>query len=279
MLEPPDPALYRDLIARALAEDVGTGDVTSEATVPENLETTGVLVVKRQTVLAGLPVARAVFEAVDPGIRMVDVHHDGDELPAGTTIATVAGRARSLLTAERTALNVLQHLSGIATVTRSYVRAAAGGLEILDTRKTVPGLRHLAKYAVRCGGGRNHRTGLYDGVLIKDNHIRVAGGVHAAVRLVREAGVSGSIEVEAQSIDEVDAAIEAGVDIIMLDNFNDDATIEAVRRIGGRAKVELSGNMTEARVARLARSGADFISVGSLTHSAPAADISLELGL
>jgi nicotinate-nucleotide pyrophosphorylase (carboxylating) len=241
--------------------------------------TSGVLVAKQSIVVAGLPIAREVFLAVDSEIQFVTVSSDGDRIEAGTLLARLTGRAGALLTAERTALNLLQHLSGIATATRRYVDAAAQGLVILDTRKTVPGLRALAKYAVVCGGGRNHRTGLFDGVLIKDNHIRIAGGVGEAMARVRAAGIRGPIEIEAQDLEQVEQALISGADIIMLDNFDDDSTFEAVKRIAGRAKVELSGNMTEARVAALAKSGADFISVGSLTHSAAAADISLELGL
>jgi nicotinate-nucleotide pyrophosphorylase (carboxylating) len=279
MPEPPNRAVYADLIAQALAEDIGPGDITTLAIVSASLTTTGALVAKKPIVVAGLLVARDVFLAIDPSVEFLDRVKDGDRVTAGTELATLAGSARSLLTAERTALNLLQHLSGIATATRAYVDAAAGGAVILDTRKTVPGLRLLAKYAVRCGGGRNHRVGLFDGVLIKDNHIRIAGSVAEAVRRVRAAGLAGPIEVEAQSAAQVDDALAENVDVIMLDNFDDAATIDAVKRVGGRAKIELSGNMTEARVAALAGSGADFISVGSLTHSAAASDISLELGL
>ncbi len=181
------------------------------------------------------------------------------------------------MSGERTALNFLQHLSGIATLTRTFVEAAGGRLTVLDTRKTIPTLRALAKYAVRCGGATNHRVGLYDGVLIKDNHIRIAGTVAEAVRRLRASGSLLPIEVEAQSLAEVDAAIEAGVDVIMLDNLEEAAMREAVGRIAGRARVEISGGVTLDRMPRLAALGADCVSVGALTHSAPAVDISLEL--
>jgi nicotinate-nucleotide pyrophosphorylase (carboxylating) len=189
----------------------------------------------------------------------------------------VRGSAAALLTAERTALNFLQYLSGIATLARAFVTAANGRLRILDTRKTTPGLRALTKYAVRCGGAVNHRAGLYDGILIKENHIRLAGGVAAAVSRVRAAAPGQPIEVEAQSTADVEAALDARVDIIMLDNLDDAATVDAIRRIGGRARIELSGNMTLERVERLSASGADEVSIGAMTHSAPAADISLEI--
>lgn len=279
MPEAPDAATYAELVARALAEDIGSGDITTAAVVPPSLDTTGTFLAKADMVVAGLPVAAAVFAAVDSGVRFFPRMADGERATAGAVLATVEGRAASLLVAERTALNFLQHLSGIATATRCYVDAAAGRIAVFDTRKTLPGLRSLAKYAVRCGGGRNHRIGLFDAVLIKDNHIRIAGSLGEAVRRVRAAGVVGPIEVETQTLAEVDEALRAGVDIIMLDNFGDAETRDALDRIQGRARVELSGNMNEDRVAALASSGADFVSIGALTHSARAADISLELAL
>jgi nicotinate-nucleotide pyrophosphorylase (carboxylating) len=189
----------------------------------------------------------------------------------------VAGPAAGILSAERTALNFLQHLSGIATLTRAFVDAAGGRVRILDTRKTIPGLRALAKYAVRCGGGANHRLGLFDGVLLKDNHIRLAGGVAEAVRLARTHAPGRTVEVEAQSLAEVEDALRAGADIIMLDNLPIDAMADAIARIDGRAAVELSGGVTLERLPALAGLGADFVSVGALTHSAPAVDISLDV--
>jgi nicotinate-nucleotide pyrophosphorylase (carboxylating) len=261
----------------ALAEDVGSGDITTAAIVPPTARGHGTFVVKQHAVLAGLDVVREVFAQVDGAIALVCTHQDGNVCEPGTVVGHADGPAASLLVAERTALNFLQHLSGIATATRAFVDAAAGKVVILDTRKTLPGMRALAKYAVRCGGGANYRVGLYDGVLIKDNHIRLAGGVGAAVARVRAAGEARPIEVEAQSLDEVDAALAAGANVIMLDNLSDDDSARAIARVRGRAKIELSGGMSRERVARLASFGADFISVGAITHSAPAADISFEI--
>lgn len=272
------PAVYRDLIRQALEEDLGGGDVTSLAIVPADREAVGVFLAKSSLVVAGLDLARDVFRQVDARVVWHDDCADGDPRAPGDRIASVHGAARSLLAAERTALNLLQHLSGIATLTRAFVDAAAP-MTVLDTRKTLPGMRALAKYAVTCGGGRNHRIGLFDAVLIKDNHIRVAGSIEAAVRSVRDAGAPGPIEVETQSLEQVDAAIRAGADIIMLDNLDDETTADAIRRVAGRARIELSGNMTVERVRRLSICGADFVSVGALTHSAPAADVSLEIAL
>jgi nicotinate-nucleotide pyrophosphorylase (carboxylating) len=272
-----DSRLYEPLVRLALSEDVGTGDITTQATVDAVAEAHGRFLIKSRCVIAGLDVVREVFRQVDSGIAMTEAGLDGDRCDPGTVVAHVRGRAASLLTAERTALNFLQYLSGIATLTRAFVDAAGDGIAILDTRKTTPGFRGLAKYAVRCGGGINHRTGLYDGVLIKDNHIRLAGGIGPAVDRVRRRFPGLPVEVEAQTAGQVDEALAAGVDLIMLDNLDDERTRAAIARIGGRARVELSGNMTLDRVRRLAGCGADFISVGALTHSAPAADISLEI--
>jgi nicotinate-nucleotide pyrophosphorylase (carboxylating) len=277
MPEPPDHAAYRALVRQALLEDVGPADITTRAIVPDAARAEAVLIAKARGVLAGLEVAREVFVQVDPRIEFIDIKRDGDVCEPGDRIATVQGPAAGVMTGERTALNFLQYLSGIATRTREFADAARGRLAILDTRKTTPALRDLAKYAVRCGGGVNHRVGLYDGILIKDNHIRLAGGIDEAVRRVRETGTGLPIEVEAQSLADVDAALAAGADIIMLDNLDDDAIRTAIGRIDRRAKVELSGNMTVERVARLADVGADFVSVGAVTHSAPAMDMSLEV--
>ena len=272
-----DPAVYHDLVRRALAEDVGTGDVTTRATVPPSVAGTGTFIARRTLVVAGLDVARSVFAEVDPAVVLSAHVEDGDVCAADDVIATVEGPAAALLVAERTALNFLQRLSGIATISRQFVNAAGGRIEILDTRKTTPTLRALEKYAVRCGGATNHRQGLFDAVLIKDNHIRIAGGISAAVSRARAAAPGLTIEVEAQSLDEVDAALAAGADIIMLDNLSDDEMRDAVGRIAGRARVEISGGVTLARIPEIAAFGADTVSVGALTHSAPAADISLEI--
>lgn len=272
-----DPAAYRDLVRRALAEDVGTGDVTTRAIVPATLPAVGTFLVKRDCVVAGLDVARAVFTELDSTVTFAASARDGDQVGTGAVVATVRGPAAALLTGERTALNFLQRLSGIATLTRRFVDAGGGRLTILDTRKTTPTFRALEKYAVRCGGGAGYRVGLFDAVMIKDNHIRIAGGIDAAVTRARAASPGLTIEVEAQSLGEVDDALAAGADIVMLDNLSDDEMREAVRRIAGRARVELSGGVTLDRLPALAAIGADMVSIGALTHSAPAADISLEI--
>jgi nicotinate-nucleotide pyrophosphorylase (carboxylating) len=272
-----DAGLTRDLVRRALDEDIGAGDVTTAATVPSAAMGRGTLLAKSACVVAGLPLVREVFRQLDAAVTMEALVADGGECQPGGVIAILTGPAAPLLAGERTALNFLQHLSGIATLTRRFVDAAAGGITILDTRKTIPTLRHLAKYAVRCGGGTNHRFGLFDGVLVKDNHIRLAGGMAAAVARARGAAPGMPIEVEAQSLAEVDDALAAQADVIMLDNLDDGAVREAVRRVRGRARIEVSGGVTLDRIPRLAATGADTVSIGALTHSAPAADISLEI--
>jgi len=237
---------YRDLVARALAEDIGTGDVTSEAAVSATERARGIILAKSSLILAGIDI-----EAI--------------------------GSARALLTAERTALNFLQRLSGIATDARRYVDAAAGNIVVLDTRKTTPTFRVLEKYAVRCGGATNHRYRLDDGMLIKDNHKRLAGGIDAVLSRVRAAAVKLPIEVEVETLEELDQALNAGADRILVDNFSPDDLREAVSRCRGRAVVEVSGGVTLDRIPEIAASGADFVSVGALTHSVHAADLSFEL--
>jgi nicotinate-nucleotide pyrophosphorylase (carboxylating) len=274
---PLDPALYREAVRRALAEDLGWGDVTTEATVDPSQRARGVIVAKCDCVIAGLDVAAEAFSQLDPGVVFTKNVVDGQHCASGTVVAVVHGFAAAMLTAERTALNFLQRLSGIATVTRRYVDAAVGGIAILDTRKTTPTLRVLEKYAVRAGGGTNHRAGLDDGILIKDNHIRLGGGVAEVLRKMKAAHQEMPIEIEAQSLEQVDEAIAAGADIILVDNLSLEDIRAAVGRIGGRAKVELSGGVTLDRIPELARTGADYVSVGALTHSAPAADLSFEL--
>jgi nicotinate-nucleotide pyrophosphorylase (carboxylating) len=263
----------------ALAEDVGSGDVTSEGVVGEDATAHAVLLVKRPGVVCGLDVAAAVFRAVDPAIRFEPVAADGDridDVPA--EVAQVEGPARALLTGERTALNLLGRLSGISTLTRRYVDAVGGtGAEILDTRKTTPRLRGLEKHAVRCGGGRNHRFGLDDGILIKDNHLRLAGGVRAAVERIRATGTELAVEVEAETLDDVREAVEAGADIVLLDNMPPRELREAVALVDGRARLEASGGVTLETVRRIAETGVDYVSVGALTHSAPALDVSMEV--
>lgn len=274
---PLDPARYRELVRRALDEDLGWGDLTSDAVVPSGVNATGRILAKSPCVLAGMDVAAEVFRQVDPGTTLTRHRRDGQNCQPGDVVADVAGSGAALVTAERTALNFLQRLSGIATLTRRFVDAGHGGITVLDTRKTTPTLRALEKYAVRAGGGVNHRFALDDGILVKDNHIRLAGGVTAAVRAMRAAERGRPIEVEVQSLDEVDVALESGVDIILVDNMAPDVMREAVRRTRGKAKVEISGSVTLERMAELADTGAEYVSVGALTHSAPAADFSFEI--
>lgn len=275
--EPLDPGVYRELVRRALAEDFGWGDVTTETLIERDQKGRGVILAKSRCVLAGLDIASEAFRQLDPGVTISFRHTDGNACEPGTVVAEYAGHAGPLLTAERTALNFLQRLSGIATLTRQFVDAADGRITVLDTRKTTPGLRALEKYAVRAGGGVNHRGGLDEGILIKDNHVRLAGGVAEAVTRMRKGNREMPTEVEAQSLAEVDEALRAGAEIILLDNLSTADIIEAVRRCAGSAKTEISGGVTLARMRELAATGADYVSIGALTHSAPAADLSFEI--
>jgi nicotinate-nucleotide pyrophosphorylase (carboxylating) len=268
---------YHDLVARALREDIGRGDATAVATVDAAARARGVIVAKAPLVVAGLGVAEATFRQLDPEAVFHVRWGDGSRCEPGETVAEVTGRARALLTAERTALNFLQRLSGIATLTARFVDAAAGRIVILDTRKTTPTLRVLEKYAVRCGGGTNHRAGLDDAILIKDNHKRLAGGVGAAVRLALASSSGLTVEVEVETLEELDEALAAGATAILLDNFTTYDIRTAVTRIGGRARIEISGGVTIDRVPELATTGADVVSIGALTHSAPAVDLSFEV--
>jgi len=274
---PLDAGVYREIVRRALAEDLGWGDVTTEATVDQALRARGEIVAKCDCVIAGLDAAAETFRQLDPGVLFTVKRPDGSRCGHGAVVAELRGAAGPMLTAERTALNLLQRLSGIATLTRKYVDAAAGRITVLDTRKTTPALRALEKYAVRAGGGTNHRSGLDDAILIKDNHIRLAGGVKQAMERMRAARHDMPIEIEAQSLEQVDDALAAGAEIILVDNMSIDEIREAVRRIAGRARVEISGGVTLERIPELASTGADYVSVGALTHSAPAADLSFEL--
>jgi len=268
----------RPLIELALAEDVGPGDVTTQATIPEGATGEAVILAKAHGVLAGLPVAAEVFRRVDRGIRFEELAQDGEPVAPGDVVARLSGPLRGILTGERVALNFLSHLSGIATLTAEFVTAVAPyRAVILDTRKTTPGWRSLEKYAVRCGGGRNHRLGLYDMVLIKDNHIAACGSLGEAVRRVRAAGVKVPIEVEVKDLDELAEALSLEVDRILLDNMDLEELREAVRLAGGKVPLEASGGVTLENVAQVAACGVDFISVGAITHSAPALDLSLEI--
>ena len=262
-----------------LLEDLGGGDLTSTLLIPEDQKGRGVILAKEEGVLAGLEVAQAVFHRVDGRIAFTPLARDGDPLLPGLEVARLEGPLRGILAGERLALNLLQRLSGIATLTRRYVEAVRGTQAIiLDTRKTTPGLRALEKYAVRVGGGRNHRFGLFDGILIKDNHIRAVGGVQEAVRRARsQAPHYLKVEVEVTSIEELEEALEAGAELILLDNMDLETLKEAVGRAKGRALLEASGRMSLERVRAVAETGVDYISVGALTHSARALDLSLEL--
>jgi nicotinate-nucleotide pyrophosphorylase (carboxylating) len=274
---PLDPAEYQDLVRRALAEDLGRGDITTEATVDPAQQAQAVLLVKSPCVVAGLDVAFEAFRQRDAAVRIDVRHPDGTRCEPGTVVANLRGQAGALLTAERVALNFVQRLSGIATMARAFADAAGGRIVVLDTRKTTPLLRALEKYAVRAGGATNHRFRLDDGILIKDNHVRLAGGVGEAVARMRRHADGLPIEVEAQSLAQVDDALAAGADTVLLDNLSNDEIIEAVRRCRGRARTEISGGVTLARLPSLAATGADFVSVGGLTHSAPSADLSFEI--
>jgi nicotinate-nucleotide pyrophosphorylase (carboxylating) len=267
-----------ELIDQALAEDVGAGDVTTSLLVPEGATGRAVLTQKAAGVLAGLRVAEAVFQRVDPSLRWHAHASEGAWNEPGTPVAEVAGASRSVLTAERVALNFLQRLSGVATLTARYVREVDGtGARILDTRKTTPGLRALEKQAVVAGGGVNHRFGLHDAILVKENHSAMAGGVGEATRLALAGAAGLAVEVECASMDEVREALEAGVPRILLDNMTNDELREAVEVVSGRAELEASGGVSLETVRAIAETGVDFISVGALTHSAPALDVSLIL--
>jgi nicotinate-nucleotide pyrophosphorylase (carboxylating) len=278
------PLVLRELVTRLLEEDVGYSDITTLATVPPQARGHGRFLAKEALVLAGLEVALAVFHTVDSTIRLDCALQDGVQLTPGSVIAEIYGPARALLTAERVALNLLQRLSGVATVTWRYVESVRHtGARIIDTRKTTPGLRLLEKYAVRVGGGHNHRFGLGDGVLIKDNHIAIAGGITTAVHLARQT-VSHlqKIEVEVETFPQLHEALAAGADAILLDNMTPEQTREAVRLVrespgGAQLLLESSGGITLQTAHLYAEAGVDLISVGALTHSAPAVDISLEM--
>ncbi len=273
--------IVHPLIRSALEEDIGAGDVTTAAVLTGAEAGTARAVAKADMVLAGIDVFQRTFLLLDPDVRFTGYIEDGREIKRGEILTELSGRLASILTAERTALNFLQRMSGIATMTRRYVQAVAGTpARILDTRKTAPGLRVLDKYAVRMGGGGNHRFALYDGVLIKDNHITAAGGVTPAIQRARKKIFHAlKIEVEVKNIGEVREALLSGADAVMLDNMTPEAMSEAVRFIGGRVPVEASGNVTLANVRQIAETGVDFISVGALTHSVAAADISLLVSL
>jgi nicotinate-nucleotide pyrophosphorylase (carboxylating) len=268
-----------DLIKTALEEDIGSGDITTDYAVPVEAKGLGIIVAKESLVLAGLDIARQVFTHLDPAVFFESAFRDGDRVQNADTVLTVEGNMRALLKGERTALNFLQHLSGIASLVRSYVEIIKNKpVRLVDTRKTTPGLRVLEKYAVRMGGGFNHRTGLYDGVLIKDNHIAACGGITPAIETIRkQISHLVKIEVEVTCLNEVREALDAGAEVIMLDNMNLDQVREAVSVINRKALVEVSGNVTEKTLAGLADTGVDIISSGAITHSARSMDLSMRI--
>jgi len=265
------------IVETALKEDVGSGDITTNTACAESESCRAVIKAKQKGIIAGLPIAKTVFQELDLTVVCVDNIGDGEAVKAGDVVSEIMGPARAILTGERLALNIVQRLSGIATLTSKYVKAVEGlPVKILDTRKTAPGLRVLDKYAVTAGGGYNHRFGLYDGILIKDNHIKIAGGISYAVEAVKKKYKHKyKIEVETSNMEEVKEALIAGADIIMLDNMNKEQMKRAVDMIAGSALTEASGGVTLKTVREIAETGVNFISVGSLTHSAPALDVGL----
>jgi len=267
-----------EFVRRVLAEDLGSGgDVTSNATIDPDARFTAEMNCREPIVVAGLEIAIAFFRALDREVRIERVAKDGDAVPAGSVLLRLAGNARAMLAAERSALNTLQHLSGIATMTRRYVDAIAGtGATLLDTRKTIPGLRLLEKYAARMGGAENHRMRLDDGLLIKDNHVGVAGGVAEAVRAAKDHGSGLPIQVEVDRIEQIEPALDAGADRLLLDNMKPNMLGEAVRLVAGRVPLEASGGVNLDTIRAIADTGVEFISVGRITQSAPAVDIGLD---
>jgi len=267
------------LINASLAEDIGSGDLTTDSIVPLTVKGKATILAKERFVIAGLLFTEKVFRTLDGDIKFKRHVNDGDTVNSGDAIASVSGRLANILKAERVALNFLQRLSGVATLTGRFIKEIRGtGVKILDTRKTTPCMRILERYAVRVGGGENHRFGLFDAILIKDNHIKIAGGVEKAIKRVKEKYPKGmSVEVEVKDLKEVKEALKCGADVIMLDNMDTAMIKKAVSLIGKRALVEVSGGVTLKNVRRIASCGADFISIGALTHSARAVDASLEI--
>ena len=284
-MEPLTTAEIRQFVKLALHEDIGSGDVTTLATVPEDVKAKALMRAREELVVAGLELAEAAFRELSPAVEATRETQDGNRMAVGTSLLRIAGPARALLSAERVALNFVQRLSGIATLTAQFVDAIRGtSAEILDTRKTTPGWRRLEKYAVACGGGRNHRMGLYDMVLIKDNHLAAlrsepAGAIAAAIHRSHKAYPNLKVEIEADTLEQVDEALAAGADLILLDNMNPEQLRSAVQKCKGRARTEASGGVNLASVRAIAEAGVDFISVGALTHSARAVDIGLDFEL
>ncbi len=275
----PQHLLIEDVVSQALKEDLGdAGDITTAATIPDDRRTQAAIVARAAGVIAGVDLAATAFRRVDPTVATEIVRKDGAHVAAGDKLLSLSGPAAGILTAERVALNFLGHLSGVATATAALVDAVEGtGAKIVCTRKTTPGLRAFEKYAVRCGGGHNHRFGLYDAVMIKDNHVAAVGGVEKAIAAARDAvGHTVKIEVEIDRLDQLDAALAGGADIIMLDNMSTDDMKRAVAKVGGAAVLEASGNVTVETVRAIAETGVDIISSGWITHSAPSLDLGLD---
>lgn len=278
-----NPDLVRELVRTALAEDIGAGDITTEAAIPADAVAEAVIIAKNDCVVAGMPFVSAVFDSLNPHLAVVATARDGDLVSYGARVCHITGNARAILTGERTALNFIQQLSGIATITRAFVDAVSGTKAmILDTRKTTPTLRMIEKYAVTCGGGQNHRFGLFDAMMVKDNHRQILDrlGPNAlgdAVNRVRRAHPNAPVIIEADTLEQVEQSLAAGARHILLDNMTNDELREAVALVNGRAKLEASGGVTLDTVAGIAATGVDYISVGALTHSAAAVDFSMEL--
>ena len=279
----PLPATFdlMDFIRRTLGEDLGQeGDVTSKATIAEDARFAAEMNARQEIVVAGIEIAAGFFRTIDGNVRIEQLVEDGARVHVGTVLMRLEGNAQGMLAAERSALNTLQHLSGIATLTRTYVDAIAGtGATLLDTRKTIPGLRSLEKYAARMGGAQNHRMRLDDGVLIKDNHVAVCGGVAEAVRRAKSANTGLQVQVEVDRIEQIEPALAAGADRLLLDNMDPAELREAVRLVGGRVRLEASGGVTLETIRFIAETGVDYISVGRITQSAPAVDIGLDYAL
>jgi len=267
------------IVSKALNEDIGAGDITSKLVIPEDAQAEMVFVTREDIVVCGIPVLKRLYDKLESRVEVTELCKEGDHIVGGTEILRVKGFARELLSTERVALNLLQRMCGIATLTSKYVDAVKGtNVKILDTRKTTPCIREIEKYAVYIGGGTNHRMRLDDGILIKDNHISIAGGVAVAVKKAKDGNQTGlKIEVECDTIEQVGEAIEAGADIILLDNMDTDTLREAVKLASGKVLLEASGGVTLETVRQIAETGVDFISVGALTHSAPAVDIGLDI--
>jgi nicotinate-nucleotide pyrophosphorylase (carboxylating) len=276
-----NPIAVEELVRHALLEDIGPGDITTEAIIPADKMCTAVIIAKEAGVLCGQPVAQTVFRVMDPSLTYEVLVPEGSEVTPGQEVARITGSARSVLTGERVALNFMQRMSGIATVTRQLAESIKYfHARLVETRKTTPGLRLLEKYAVRVGGGLNHRYGLHDAILIKDNHIAVAGGVRQAVIMARKAASHTSrVEVEVETLEQLQEALDAGADIILLDNMDSETMRKAVEITEGKATLEASGGITAANLADVARTGVDIISMGALTHSVKSLDLSLEIVL